>query len=130
MSATPPAEQTQVQPPAGQLGLNPANQYQPDPTPTAANDRSVPAAPVVGGGEREAPPPVPADGAAAAGPGVNPANQFQEEPTPTAGPDRSVPDAPVVGGGEREAPPGDDGPQAAARLAGGAWPPLLAESKA
>jgi len=48
-----PAEQEQVQPPPGQLGLNPTNQFQSDPTPTAGPDRSVPDAPVVGGGERE-----------------------------------------------------------------------------
>jgi len=75
-----PAEQTQVQPPPGQLGLNPTNQWQSDPTPTAA-------------------------------------------------PDRSVPDAPVVGGLPREEPPGEDGPQAAARRLGGAWPPLAASTE-
>src|SRR5262245_10270305 len=125
--ATPtPATQEEVQPPAGQLGLNPANQYQPDPTPTAANDRSVPDAPVVGAGEREA---LPQEGESAQPPqpGVNPANQFQGDPTPTAGPDRSVPDAPVVGGAEREAlPAAGESPQQAARAAGGAWPPLSA----
>jgi hypothetical protein len=41
------------QPPKEHLGLNPANQWTPDPTPTAGGDRSVPDAPVVGGGTRE-----------------------------------------------------------------------------
>jgi len=113
--------QEEVQPPAGQLGLNPANQYQPDPTPTAANDRSVPEAPVVGGGAREA---LPQEGESAQM-GVNPANQYQSEPTPTAAADRSVPDAPVVGGGTREALPKEgESPQQLARSSGGAWPPL------
>lgn len=43
----------QYQPPKEHLGLNPANQWNPDATPTAAPDRSVPDAPVVGGQERE-----------------------------------------------------------------------------
>jgi hypothetical protein len=60
--------------------------------------------------------------------GLNPVNQWNSDPTPTAAPDRSVPDAPVVGGLPREEPPGEDGPQAAARRAGAAWPPLLTAS--
>ncbi len=52
----------QYQPPKEHLGINPTNQYIPEPTPTAAGDRSVPDAPVVGGGERE---PSPGEGQSA-----------------------------------------------------------------
>ena len=55
------ATEPQYQPPKEHLGLNPTNQWNPDPTPTAAPDRSVPDAPVVGGGERE---PLPGEGGA------------------------------------------------------------------
>lgn len=48
-----PASEPEYQPPKEHLGLNPANQFQPDPTPTAGPDRSVPNAPVAGGGDRE-----------------------------------------------------------------------------
>jgi hypothetical protein len=81
----------------------------------------TPEAPVVAEQEQVQPPPGQL--------GLNPANQWSSDPTPTAAADRSVPDAPVVGGLPREEPPGEDGPQAAARRAGGAWPPLGAAPK-
>jgi hypothetical protein len=48
-----PATEPQYQPPKEHLGVNPTNQFEPDPTPTAQADRSVPDAPVVGGLPRE-----------------------------------------------------------------------------
>lgn len=54
-----PATEAEYQPPKEHLGLNPTNQYVEDPTPTAAPDRSVPSAPVVGDLPRE---PLPSPG--------------------------------------------------------------------
>lgn len=48
-----PASEPQYQPPKTNLGINPLNEYDAEPTPTAQADRSVPDAPVVGGLPRE-----------------------------------------------------------------------------
>lgn len=59
-----PPDQPEYQPPKNHLGMNPANQYIPEPTPTAAADRSVPDAPVVGDAPREPLPPDTKEGSA------------------------------------------------------------------
>ena len=56
-----PPTEPEYQPPKEHLGLNPTNQWVADATPTAAPDRSVPSAPVVGDQRRESLPSVAGD---------------------------------------------------------------------